>query len=228
MPDDLPPLVWPLAPGADGGAPDGPAVAALRRAAAECGAVEGYVQAMGALGLLERLALGLFCSARCSGGAILRALDLAHALREAGIAVVSGFHSPVERGCLRLLLRGSQPVIVCLPRDLARMRIPPEWRGPLATRRMLLVSVEGGGESRATARAAERRNRFAAALASAALVAYAAPGGKTETLARWIAERGQPLATVDNPSAAGLLALGATPLRPETLAAWWSGLEARP
>ncbi len=220
MRDEPPPLVWPLASGAAGG----PVEAALRLAAAVCGVAPEDVRAVGSLAALERPALGLFCSARCPGGAILRALDLAHALRDAGVPVVSGFHSPVERECLRLLLRGSQPVIVCVARDMARMRIPPEWREPLAAGRLLLLSASGSGERRATAREAERRNRFAAALAAASLVAYAAPGGKTEALARWIAERGQPLATVEDPSAAGLLALGATPLRPEAVAAWWDGV----
>src|SRR5579859_4113431 len=176
MPDDLLPLLSPLASGVAGGL----AEATLRQAAAVCGVAPEDVRALGSLAALERAAMGLFCSARCPGGAILRALDLAHALREAGVPVVSGFHSPVERECLRLLLRGSQPVIVCLARDMARMRIPPEWRGPLAAGRLLLLSASGGGERRATAREAERRNRFAAALAAASLVAYAAPGGKTE------------------------------------------------
>jgi predicted Rossmann fold nucleotide-binding protein DprA/Smf involved in DNA uptake len=217
---NAPPLLWPLGSSVGGG----PAEAALQRAVAACGAAPEDVHAAGALAALERPALGLFCSARCPGGAILRALDLAHALRDAGVPVVSGFHSPVERECLRLLLRGSQPVIVCLARDMARMRIPPEWRGPLADGRLLLLSASGGGGRRATAHEAERRNRFVAALAAASLVAYAAPGSKTEALARWIAARGQPLATVDDSSAAGLVAQGATPLRPETLAAWWDGV----
>ena len=178
MRDEPPPLVWPLASGAAGG----PVEAALRRAAAVSGVAPEDVRAVGSLAALERPALGLFCSARCPGGAILRALDLAHALRDAGVPVVSGFHSPVERECLRLLLRGSQPVIVCVARDMARMRIPPEWREPLAAGRLLLLSASGSGERRATAREAERRNRFAAALAAVSLVAYAAPGARRR---RW-------------------------------------------
>jgi predicted Rossmann fold nucleotide-binding protein DprA/Smf involved in DNA uptake len=152
---------------------------------------------------------------------------LAHALREAGVPVVSGFHSPVEREWKPLLLRGSQPVIICVPRDMARMRIPPAWRGGLAAGRLLLLSVEDGGDDRPTARTAERRNRFAAELAAASLVVYAAPGGKTEALATWLAGEGRPLAMVDDPSAANLQALGAQPLRPETLAAWWASVAAR-
>lgn len=212
---EAPPL--PLSP-LTSGAATSPAEAALRAAAEACGVAPQDVRALGSLEPLASPALGLFCSARCPGGATLRALDLARALRDAGIPVVSGFHSPVERECLRLLLRGSQPVIVVAARDLAGMRIPPAWRGPLAEGRLLVLSVVSGGERRATTRAAERRNRFAAALAAASLIAYAAPGSRTEALARWMTG---PIVTVDDASGAGLLALGAAALRPDTLAAWW-------
>jgi hypothetical protein len=55
----------------------------------------------------------LFCSARCPGRAILAAHDQAALWRDEGRCVVGGFHSPVEEECLRILLRGRQPVIVC-------------------------------------------------------------------------------------------------------------------
>ncbi|NCQ27599.1 MAG: hypothetical protein GW802_09215, partial [Armatimonadetes bacterium] len=46
----------------------------------------------------------LLCSRRCPGALILQAHDLAQQWREAGTPVVSGFQSPVERECLRVLL----------------------------------------------------------------------------------------------------------------------------
>jgi hypothetical protein len=56
--------------------------------------------------------LALFCSVRCPGDAILGAYDAAQKLRDDSVTVVSGFHSPVEKECLRILLRGTQPVII--------------------------------------------------------------------------------------------------------------------
>ncbi|MBI3992506.1 MAG: hypothetical protein HY342_04475 [Candidatus Lambdaproteobacteria bacterium] len=58
--------------------------------------------------------LSLFSSIRAPGDAILITYDLARALRDSGVAVVGGFHSPMEQECLRLLLRGTQPVVVCV------------------------------------------------------------------------------------------------------------------
>src|SRR5579883_2639216 len=62
--------------------------------------------------------LALFCSERCPGDLIIKASDAATALRDAGVPVVSGFHSPVERECLRILLRGTQPVVICPARSI--------------------------------------------------------------------------------------------------------------
>jgi len=88
--------------------------------------------ALGDLGLLRYPLLGLFCSVRCPGDVILRTYDLVRLIRKAGIAVIGGFHSPMEKECLALLLRGSQPLVVCPARCIEGMRLPLAWRGPLA------------------------------------------------------------------------------------------------
>jgi len=62
--------------------------------------------------LLAQPLLALFCSERCPGDLIIKACDVATALRDAAVPVVSGFHSPVERECLSILLRGTQPIVV--------------------------------------------------------------------------------------------------------------------
>lgn len=66
------------------------------------------------LGNRDLLALpktALFCSARCPGRVILAAYDQASNWRDAGRCVISGFHSPVEKERLQILLRGTQPII---------------------------------------------------------------------------------------------------------------------
>src|SRR5438094_1327940 len=70
------------------------------------------ISAIGSVSLLRQRLLGFFCSARCPGAAILQTYDLARALRDAGIPVIGGFHSPMEKECLALLLRGTQPLVV--------------------------------------------------------------------------------------------------------------------
>jgi len=139
---------------------------------------------LSALGNLDLLALpktALFCSVRCPGHVILTAYDQAAKWRDAGRCVVSGFHSPVEKECLRILLRGSQPIIICPARTLPQ-RIPPEWRQPLADGRLLVLSIFRAGEKRITAELATRRNEFVAALADDAWFAHITPGGQAERL----------------------------------------------
>ena len=80
-------------------------------------------ESLAALGNLDLLALpktAIFCSARCPGKVILSTYDQAAKWRDTGCCVISGFHSPVEKECLQILLRGSQPVIICPARSLPR------------------------------------------------------------------------------------------------------------
>jgi len=150
-------------------------------------------QTLASLGNLDLLALpktGLFCSVRCPGSAILTAYDQAAKWREAGRCVISGFHSPVEKECLHILLRGSQPIIICPARTLPQ-RVPPEWQQPLADGRLLILSVFRAGEKRITTELAIRRNEFVAALADELWFVYVTPGGQMDSLAQrpWVKAR---------------------------------------
>ena len=140
------------------------------------------------LGNLDLLALpktGIFCSAHCPGSVILRTYDQAAQWRDSGRCVISGFHSPVEKECLCILLRGSQPIIICPARALPK-RIPPEWKKPLADGRLLLLSFFTNGPHRPTVETAQRRNILAAALADEVLIPYASPGGHLQSLIQMI------------------------------------------
>ena len=202
--------------------PDAPRYPArLRRAFGS--AVPATVAMLGNLDILRQRTLAVFCSIRCPGDLILAAYDLALALRDGGVAVASGFHSPVEQECQRILLRGSQPLVICPARPLEGMHLPAEWRTALDRGRLLLLSpfTPASSQHRPTADLAAERNTFAAALADAVLVAHAAPGGKTERLCRDVLAWGTPLLTLDSPDNAHLLALGARPVSPAALGEWW-------
>src|SRR3990172_1205967 len=81
------------------------------------------LQVIGPVGLLAGHKTAFFCSARTPGDAILRAHDTARRLRDDGVTVISGFHSPIEKDCLRILLRGKQPIIICPARAVDRIRV---------------------------------------------------------------------------------------------------------
>ena len=138
---------------------------------------------LGNLDLLGLPKTGLFCSARCPGHVILTAYDQAARWRDAGRCMISGFHSPVEKECLRILLRGSQPIIICPARSLPQ-RVPPGWNKPMADGRLLILSGFTTAEKRVTTELATRRNALVAALADEVCFAYITPGGQMEQLAQ--------------------------------------------
>jgi len=148
--------------------------------------------ALGNIGLLAQSKTALFCSANCPGKAVLRTYDQVAAWRDAGQCVVSGFHSPVEKECLRILFRGSQPIIICPARSLPQ-RVPPEWRKLLTDGRLLIVSAFAASAHRVTAELAGERNKFVAALADQAFIAHATSGGQIEAIAIALRKWGIPL-----------------------------------
>ena len=167
------------------------------------------ITACGNLQILASRKLGLFCSARCPGSLILQTYDLIRQLRDTGVTLVSGFHTPMEKECLALLLRGQQPVVVCLARGLKGMRLPSAWQAPLEDGRLVLLSTFAAERRRVTAELAAVRNELVAALADEVLVTHAAPDSKTERLCRNVRAWGKPLLTLDSSANANLVALGA-------------------
>ena len=130
----------------------------------------------GDLRLLEEPLTAFFCSARCPGDLILKTYDLARAMRDAGTPVIGGFQTPMEKECLRLLLRGRQPVVVCPARGIGNIRIPADWRPALEEGRLLVFSSFSSSHRRPTAELATQRNSIVASLASRIFIAHAAPG----------------------------------------------------
>jgi len=161
--------------------------------------------------------VALFCSVQCSSAIILQTYELARALRDAGVTVISGFHSPMEKECLNVLLGGTQPVVICPARSIERLRLPADWKAALQQGRLLLLSPFAENQRRATTGRAQIRNEFVAALADAVLVAHAVPGGKTDRFCRGVLTWGKPLLALDNAENTDLWALGATPIQPEAL-----------
>ena len=150
---------------------------------------------LGAIGSPEILGekkVGLFCSVRCPGDAILGAYDAARKLRDDGATVVSGFHSPVEKECLRILLRGKQRIIMCLARAFGKIRIPVDWRTAVNSDRLLLLSPFENRPRRPDTESARRRNELVAALANEVLIIHVTPGGQIEEISKLVDRWGVP------------------------------------
>lgn len=179
---------------------------------------------IGNLQILQNQTLALFCSVQCPGDLILKTYDLARTLRDTNIVVISGFHSPMEKECLTLLLRGKQPILHCPARSLEKMRLLKEPKIAIDNGRLLFLSPFPAKQHRATAVLAQVRNQLVAALADAIFIAYATPGSKTETLARQTIAWDKPLLTFDSSDNQNLLNLGAQTINPVFETSLWTGL----
>ena len=165
--------------------------------------------ALGDVSILRHRQLGLICSIRCPGSIVIQTFDAMRALRDACVVVIGGFHSPIERECLGILLRGSQPIIMCAAKRLHGLRLGAAGRKALKDGRLLVITPFDDRVRRTTAAQAIQRNELVAALAEAALVPYASPGGKAESTARNVLARRQSLFTFADENSANLTKAGA-------------------
>jgi len=157
--------------------------------------------------------IAFFCSQSCPGDVILRAQDWANARDGQSPPVIGGFHTPVERDVLRILLRGGAPVTIVLARAAKGWRPPAPLgtavRDAIAAGVAKIVSPFPETHRRTTAASAEARNRHILTLAQTIVVAHAAPGGRTEALARDAVASGLTILTFDSPHNANLVRIGA-------------------
>ena len=119
---------------------------------------------------------GFFCSRRFPARAVLPVLDWAREARERGEVVVSGFHSPLERDALEILLSGGSPVVMALARGIPS-RFRPDVRRGLESGVLTLASPFPGEVGRQTAETAAVRNDFIFSLSSRVVIGWAAPDG---------------------------------------------------
>jgi len=163
---------------------------------------------MGEPSILRQRLLSLICSIQCPGSIVIKTLDAARAVRDAGIAVVGGFHSPMEQEFLDILLRGEQPVVLCAAKGLTGLRIGRSARRALADGRLLLISPFDDNVRRTTAAQAVTRNDIVAALSDIVLVPHAAPRGKTWTTVDSTLARGQMVCTLNDEANTALVQRG--------------------
>jgi predicted Rossmann fold nucleotide-binding protein DprA/Smf involved in DNA uptake len=168
--------------------------------------------ALGNIGILDQRKLAVFCSTTCPAEITSQTRDLMEKLADARVVVIGGFHSPVERQCLDILLRAALPIIVFPARSLVKLRIRREHKEPLEAGRLLYLSFFRSHRHRSDVEMASRRNRLVAAPADKTIIPYAAPGSKTEDLCRELIAWGKAVFTVANEANQNLLNLGLSPV----------------
>lgn len=136
------------------------------------------IRCIGNTDLLRAELTGFLCSRKCPAGTILEVHDTCKNWAEdSSNTIVSGFHSPVEQECLRVLLRGQCNIIHFPAREIEHLRIRKVWRPALDQDRMFIMTL-GSFKNRHMSRVETRqRNRLIAGLADTLYIPYATPGG---------------------------------------------------
>ncbi len=149
------------------------------------GVTENPFYTLGDVSLLSVHKTAFLSSRRVEPAAVIRAYDWATEMRGAGRCVMGGFQSALERDVLKLLLRGTSPVILVLARSLWKT-VPQEYREPIAAGRMLVVSPVSQSTHRVSEETASQRNGWILDHCDEAVFASLDPAGG---LARLVAAR---------------------------------------
>lgn len=116
--------------------------------------------------LLNWWKIGFLASRKISSSAILPTLDLAVEIsKRADVAVVSGFHSRLEKDVLKFLLQGKCGIIIVLARGMYR-KLPQIYDAAMNDNRLLIISLEKETVTRVSERTAHKRNKYVEKLAN--------------------------------------------------------------
>lgn len=120
------------------------------------------MESIGNISLLDRRKVGFLAGSKINPLSLLPTLDWASeiATRE-DVAVVSGFHSQLERQVLDLLLKGKCGIICVLARSLYS-KVPVEYKSAFDCGRVLFISEEK--QSRVSKVSSYKRNKVIGAL----------------------------------------------------------------
>lgn len=156
--------------------------------------------------LLDNQKTAFLCSRNIPASVVLKAYDWAIEQREQGRCVISGFHSTIEKDVFHYLLKGEQPIILVLAREL-KQRFAPEINEAVNANRLLIISPFQN-TTRITRQTSLKRNTLMLDLADEILVAYAAPGGMLWQLVQPKLFERKKMFTFDVPENEGLIQSG--------------------
>ena len=122
---------------------------------------------MGTIGntsLLDRRKIGYFASGTIASLSVLPTLDwAAEVARREDVAIVSGFHSKMEREVLDFLLRGKCGIICVLARSIYK-KIPEKYREAYNAGRVLFIAPFKTSATMTSRHLCQQRNEYVASI----------------------------------------------------------------
>ena len=138
------------------------------------------IEYLGNRRLLELRKVAFLCSRTVSSGAILRCYDWATKMADSGNVVIGGFQSKIEKDVLHFLLKGRQPVILVIARQMYK-ELPDELTNPMNEGRLLIKST-APNTVRVSKDTANKRNSYISEMADEIVFGYISRGSSLNDL----------------------------------------------
>lgn len=129
--------------------------------------------------LLNVKKTAFLCSEHYSSASVLKSYDWAMEQRKSGNCIISGFHSPLEKDVLEILLRGSQPIIMVLGRGMYK-KPNHEISIQVQSGRLLVLTPFPRDKTYITQETAEIRTRLVINLADSIVIGHMTKSGLIE------------------------------------------------
>lgn len=114
--------------------------------------------------LLRQKKVGFFASSKIASLSVLPTLDWASEVaKRDDIALVSGFHSKMEREVLDIILKGQCGIICVLARPIYKV-IPDKYRNAYAQNRVLFISHNSATSTMPSRHLCRQRNEYIASI----------------------------------------------------------------
>lgn len=133
------------------------------------------METLGNISLLDRMKIGYFASGTIASLSVLPTLDWAtEVARREEVAIVSGFHSKMEREVLDFLLRGKCGIICVLARSIYK-KIPDKYREAYNAGRVLFIAPFKTSATRTSRHLCQQRNEYAASISDSLVFSSLTP-----------------------------------------------------
>lgn len=140
------------------------------------------MKTLGNTSLLERKKIGYFASGTIASLSVLPTLDWATEIaKREDVAIVSGFHSKMEREVLDILLRGRCGIICVLARPIYKA-IPDKYRNAFAQNRVLFISHNTSKSTMTSRPLCQRRNEYIASISDELVFSSLTPASSLYSL----------------------------------------------
>lgn len=116
--------------------------------------------------ILKHIKIGYFASSKIASLSVLPSLDWAAEIaKREDVAIISGFHSKMEKEVLNYLLKGKCGIICVLARGIYN-KIPAKYKEAFHNNRILFISLESDKTLNYGREQTTRRNEFIASTAN--------------------------------------------------------------